>query len=196
VWYWGLAALALIWLGIDGWQRRSPLLLLWIVGVLLLWPLVLPIYLAERPLKHGETREGGRAWNILRNFALTWTVLLLGFAVAYLMTVSSATQSIDSDAGRVGAGIGVTLVFVLLAAVWFFPMFGAIVLGYFLRKTALIERGPTGPLAEGEPVASEYPSAGPRGSYSEAESKVCPQCAEAVRAAARICRFCGHQFAN
>jgi hypothetical protein len=27
-----------------------------------------------------------------------------------------------------------------------------------------------------------------------AEEKVCPMCAESVKAAARICRFCGHEF--
>jgi hypothetical protein len=26
------------------------------------------------------------------------------------------------------------------------------------------------------------------------ETKVCPDCAETVRAAARVCRFCGHSF--
>ena len=27
------------------------------------------------------------------------------------------------------------------------------------------------------------------------EEKVCPQCAETVKAAALVCRFCGHKFA-
>jgi hypothetical protein len=26
------------------------------------------------------------------------------------------------------------------------------------------------------------------------DTKICPQCAEGVKAAARVCRFCGHQF--
>jgi rRNA maturation endonuclease Nob1 len=28
------------------------------------------------------------------------------------------------------------------------------------------------------------------------ETKQCPACAESVKAAAKLCRFCGHQFAN
>lgn len=28
----------------------------------------------------------------------------------------------------------------------------------------------------------------------EAEEKVCPQCAEKVKAAAQVCRYCGHKF--
>jgi hypothetical protein len=27
-----------------------------------------------------------------------------------------------------------------------------------------------------------------------AETKICPDCAESVKAAARVCRFCGHRF--
>lgn len=29
---------------------------------------------------------------------------------------------------------------------------------------------------------------------STTESKTCPQCAESVKAAAKVCRFCGHPF--
>ena len=36
------------------------------------------------------------------------------------------------------------------------------------------------------------PSSGP--SLIKEQTKVCPQCAEDVRAAARVCRFCGHRF--
>jgi Uncharacterised protein family UPF0547 len=31
---------------------------------------------------------------------------------------------------------------------------------------------------------------------SSADSKICPECAEAVRAAARSCRFCGYRFST
>ena len=56
--------------------------------------------------------------------------------------------TVNSDAEAAGAAIGVSIVVVVLAIVWFFPMVGAIVLGFFLKNSAIVERGPTGPLAQ------------------------------------------------
>ena len=38
----------------------------WVIGVLIAGVLVLPVYLAKRSLKPGETREGGTGWNVLK----------------------------------------------------------------------------------------------------------------------------------
>lgn len=107
-------------------------------------PITMPIYLAFRPLKEGEFREGGTGWNVLKNFALFWTITLF---MSFMAGAISALASIKpvSDAEKAGAGLGLFLVGGILLLVWFIPMISAIVLGFFL-KTSQTENGPTGPL--------------------------------------------------
>lgn len=113
--------------------------------------IVVPIYLAKRPLKPNQVREGGLAWNLLKNFALTWTILMVAISISAIGAAASTNPGSDAEAA--GAAIGVGLVFVVLAMVWFFPMVGAIILGFFLKNSAIVERGPTGPLAQEARVA-------------------------------------------
>ena len=125
---------------------------LWAIGTFLLGVIVVPIYLAKRPLKANQVREGGLAWNLLKNFALTWTILMVAISIS-VVGAALGTDVGSSNAEAAGAAIGVGLVFVVLAVVWFFPMVGAIVLGFFLKNSAVVERGPTGPLAQEARVA-------------------------------------------
>ena len=153
MWYFILFGLLALWVGFDA-SRRSlgaAKAILWAIGTLLLGVIVVPIYLAKRPLKANQVREGGLAWNLLKNFALTWTVLMIAISISALGAAASTNPGSDAEAA--GAAIGVGLVFIILAVVWFFPMVGAIVLGFFLKNSAIVERGPTGPLAQEARVA-------------------------------------------
>jgi len=133
---------------IDGSSRKLEVVktVLWAIGTFLLGVVVLPIYIAKRPLKANQIREGGFAWNVLKNFALTWTILMVAISIS---AIGAATGTpVNSDAEAAGTAIGVGIVIVILAVVWFFPMVGAIVLGFFLKNSAIVERGPTGRLAQ------------------------------------------------
>lgn len=145
----GVLALYLIFDGIR--RKLGVVTVAWAIGALVLGPVILPIYFTKRPLKTGETREGGLAWNILKNFALFWTVFMVVVAISSI--VSAGSVSTNSDAEAAGAAIGITLVLLIEAVVWFFPMVGAIVLGFFLKKSSIIEQGPTGRLAQEARVA-------------------------------------------
>jgi hypothetical protein len=136
-----------IWVLFDGLNRKMAFSALgWTAGTAILGPIILPIYLASRPLKQGDVREGGKAWNILKNFAILWTIVMSVATIAGMMAMAKSTSGLDSDAARAGAGIGMVLGIGALGAAWFFPTMGAALLGFLLKKNSIVETGPTGTL--------------------------------------------------
>lgn len=154
MWYLIAALFAAIWTGLDAYGRRSNAVL-YAVGAFLLAPIVVPVWIACRPLRAGETRDGGRAWNVLRAFAITWTIFMLIAAFVGLLAAARSAARAEGDAAQVGAGLGVLMGMGLLGATWFFPMVGTVVFGLILKKASENEVGPTGLLA-----TTRYP---PRG---------------------------------
>ena len=147
MWYLILYAVFAAWVLFDGFSRRTGgAAIAWALGTLLLGPIILPIYLAKRPLKNGEIREGGTGWNVLKNFAILWTIVMAVATFSGLSAMSNVTGNLRSDAERAGAGIGIFLGMGVLAAVWFVPTVGAALLGFLLKKNSIVEKGPTGPL--------------------------------------------------
>ena len=62
MWYLVLYGVFTLWVVYDSLNRRmGGSAVIWMFGTFFLGPLVLPIYLAKRPLKFGEVREGGTA---------------------------------------------------------------------------------------------------------------------------------------
>jgi hypothetical protein len=71
-----------LWVAFDS-KKRKELDVLWVVLILLLGPLLLPIYMATRPLLKGEKRPNCFLWNLLvaiENLAL-WCASLATLAV-------------------------------------------------------------------------------------------------------------------
>jgi hypothetical protein len=147
MWYLILHGVFAAWVLFDGLSRKDGGAAVgWALGTVLLGPLVLPVYLATRPLKNGEIREGGAAWNVLKNFVIVWTIVMVVATFSSLSTMGRYTMTLQSDAERTGAGIGMFLGMGLLAVVWLVPTLGAALLGFLMKKNSVLETGPTGPL--------------------------------------------------
>ena len=90
--------------------------------------------------------QGGRAWNVLRYFALTWTAL---WGAQVLMTLGVGVvvaSTARSEADRASGLSMVVLMSVIYGVLWVFPTVGAHLLGLVLRKPTTVEHGP-GPTA-------------------------------------------------
>ena len=136
-----LSLLIAAWVARDA-RRRGARWVLWTLAALLLWVIALPLWLGRRPLLAGERREGGAAWNLLKNFALTWTVFMLLISFAFLRAAGGQMAGVQSDAEAVGTVLGAGLGLGMSFASWFFPMLTAVLVGFFLKKST-VEEGPS-----------------------------------------------------
>ena len=112
-----------IWIFVDAKRRKSnPGTTL--VAVLLIGIISIPLYFAQRNLKAGEIRKGGRGWNFVRYFIPIFSVVYFLFTAQFLETVP-------------------TRVFL----VWFAISAITVGAGFLVRKPDMVEKGPTGALA-------------------------------------------------
>lgn len=136
-----------IWVFVDSRNRRMGKSVLWAIGTQFAGVLVLPMYFAKRNLFAGEVREGGAGWNAVKVFALYWTITMFVAGMAGMGAASREVATATSSAGQAGAAIGSMLGLGLLLGVWFAVLAGALVIGLFLKKSSIVESGPTGELA-------------------------------------------------
>ncbi len=146
MWYLILYAIFAIWVLVDAGKRKNNRIV-WSLATLGLGPLVLPVYFAKRNLKDGETREGGFGWNVLKNFTLLWTLTILIWGIAGMVGVSVIVGETGDGVEQAGAVIGGAIGLGMIALLWFVVVVAALLLGMFLKKTGVVEKGPTGLLA-------------------------------------------------
>lgn len=144
-----------IWVFFDSKNRRTNKGALWAVGALFAGVVVLPIYFAKRNLYAGEVREGGTGWNTVKVFALYWTLTMFVAGIAGLGSASRVVSDASSSAEQAGATIGSMLGLGLLIGLWFAVLVGTLVIGLFLKKSSVVENGPTGELVGQEAPAKK-----------------------------------------
>jgi hypothetical protein len=141
-----------VWVARDASRRQTQVAPFWWgLGVFLFWMLFLPLYLAKRPLRAGEVRRGGKGWNFMKNLAIVVSayapvVLILGC----LGVATEATSAEEAAALMVGVVLLVGLLWLVFAG-------GAFVVGLILKKSSVIERGPSGPSAQASGWQSTEP---------------------------------------
>lgn len=156
-----------VWVGRDASRRQTQTApFLWGLGVLLVWILFLPLYLTKRPLKTGEMRSGGRAWNFMKYLAIVVTAYVPIVMVLGLPDVAAQATSAEE-------AVELVVLFVLLMGlVWVIFAGGVLLIGLVLKKSSVIERGPTGTSAQASggqsatPYGTEQPEARRRHPYS------------------------------
>lgn len=142
MYWWIFLVVFAAYVQIDGYRRGLGYqATVWALGTLLFCVFVAPFYFAKRPLREGEVREGGMGWNVLKNFALQWTVAMAIIVLVGILNLGTKASEVHSEAQQAGFTIGAALGLGMLGALWFFPMFGALALGIFLKRSSL-EEGP------------------------------------------------------
>lgn len=129
------------WVGWDATRRRSGNRILWTAGALAMSLLLVPAYLANRPLLSGETRRGGPWWHALSRFAALLSAFILLQMAKHGYTVA-AEADIPGTLYPVGYAIGAALASNLWLGWLLFapPAFAA---GMIFRNPDRVEEGPT-----------------------------------------------------
>jgi hypothetical protein len=123
--------MATIWVAFDS-KKRKNIDWFWVLVVLLLGPLLLPVYMSVRPLLSGEKRSGGLCWNVLVNFE-KFFVWIAGLAATVVFVENISTPH-DKDLAEVkraeikaGTILGAILVIVLIG-------FEKVLFGWFRKR--------------------------------------------------------------
>jgi len=152
-WYFLIYAIVAAWVFFDA-KKRGNNAPAWAAATFILGVIIAPYYLAKRYLLAGETREGGVAWNILRYFALFWTLTMILAAIGGIGAISSSAPTHGNEYEQAGYAIGATIGIGMILTLWFIVLVAALVLGMFLKKSSIVEKGPTGPLAASSKIES------------------------------------------
>lgn len=149
------------WVFTDARARRASRY--W-VAALIAGPIGLAAYLALRPLRKGESREGGVAWQFLSMLVVAWTVLL-ALAAAW----NFALPFVDMAA---------------IAIAWACIALPALVVGLALKRNTT-EHGPTGVLA-----AMTTWFSGPERT-ANGQAYICRECGNEYSIELPFCDGCG-----
>ena len=162
VWYLLWIAAGAGWVYIDAKARRVNLY--WVAAVAIAGPIGLAAYLALRPLRQGESREGGRVFQVLSLVVVWWTALL---AFAALWNLAWPFADIAT-----------------LGTAWACVALPALAVGLALKRTTT-EHGPTGVLGATGPWVARCERT------PDGRAYICRECGKAYSIELPFCDGCG-----
>ena len=127
-----LTIILTIWIFFDAKKRKNKYVL-WGLASLIIWPILIPFYIANRNLLPNETIEGGKVWIVCKFFILIWTIFI---GTLFTIGIFNASASVDTtnEAEVIGSSIGIFLGGGIYFIVWIGPVFITLLLGLILRK--------------------------------------------------------------
>ncbi len=138
-----------IFVGVDAYKRKNKWLW-WSIGVIISWPVVLPLYFSFRNLKEGEVREGGLIWVTIKNYILIYStnifilillLLILPQNLGYLSREIFITEF-------AGFNISINFIYYIIFVIWLIPSILFLMIGSFFKDDYSKIEGPTGSLKE------------------------------------------------
>lgn len=138
-----------IFVAVDAYKRKNKWLW-WSIGIIISWPLVLPLYFSLRNLKNGEVREGGIIWNTIKNYVLVYStnifiVILLLLILPQNLGYLSREIFITEFAGF---NISISFIYYIIFIIWLIPSILFLMIGSFFKDDFSKKEGPTGQLKE------------------------------------------------
>ncbi len=138
-----------IFVAIDAYKRKNRWLL-WSLGIIISWPLILPLYFSFRNLKKGEERKGGLIWNIIRNYILIYSTNI--FLVILLLLILPQNMGYLSNEIFItefaGFEISLSFIYYVIFIIWLIPSLLFLMIGSFFKDDYSKETGPSGRLKE------------------------------------------------
>lgn len=165
-WYPLWTAMAAIWALHDA-RRRLTSPWRWVGVTALGGPVGLACYLVARPLRVGESRAGGRPWQLASRFVVGWTSLLAWGALWNLAWPATP--------------------FATFPLAWIVGTLPVAIFGLASREPTSIEEGPTGPFLE----AALARWRGGRTMTAAGRAHVCLACGHEYPAKQPFCEACG-----
>ena len=122
-------------------RSRKNNVIAWPVLTAIAGVIALPVYLAKRYLKEGETRHGGTGWNVAKYFAVFWTVSVAVDLIRSMVSIPGILEGLEPAAVISGS----VILFLSYAVIWFVIIVFVLIVGLILKDKNVIEEGPTAP---------------------------------------------------
>lgn len=121
-----------IWVFRDS-RKRDANWLQWSLGALVMGPIFVSLYHAQRPLLDGEVREGGPDWIVARNFAWLW-IPYMGIIIFWTAITLFFSDTLNTSENTSAIQVRNVLTLGFMGMCWLIP----VALGFLLSVLLVV----------------------------------------------------------